>query len=98
MRAKTADRYTDSVMAVLEAHFDDLTDPIVFEVVANAVRRQTLQPADHFEVILDMPSANWRLKRGLDGHGIRLSNYHLIDSPARDAKCAAVNAALDAIG
>lgn len=87
--------YAQRVVANLLPHFDDLKDPVVADVIGEAVQRHHTSPNDAFEAILDSPSANWRLKPdGRDTGRVRLACYRL-NERAEDRKLEeSVNAAL----
>lgn len=69
--------YAKRVIANLLPHFPDLKDPVVAEVIGEAVQRHHTSPNDAFEAILD-GSANWKLKpEGRDTGRVRLACYRL---------------------
>lgn len=72
-------RDAQAIVDALTPHFPDLKDPIVAEVIGEALQRQITEPSDAFEAILDMPNANWRLKRAWrDGpRQVRMTCYVL---------------------
>jgi hypothetical protein len=69
--------YATSVVEVLCEHFPDLTDPDVARTAKDAIARQTLNPRDSFEFIVNDPwSARWRLKAdSRDRRRVRLVYY-----------------------
>lgn len=86
--------YAQRVLANLLPHFADLKDPMVADVIGEAVQRHHTSPSDTFEAILD-GSANWRLKPdGRDTGRVRLACYRLNERDEDRALAEAVNAAL----
>jgi hypothetical protein len=74
--------YAKNVVEVLRREFKDLEDPLVAEVVGDAVQQQQVTPSQAFEVILDASMANWRLKwNGEALSRIRLACYKFNPSP-----------------
>lgn len=54
-------QYAKNVVEVLRREFGDLQDPSLAEFVGEMVQQHLVKPKHSFEVILDMPLANWRL-------------------------------------
>lgn len=86
--------YAQRVLANLLPHFDDLKNPVVAQVIGEAVQRHHTSPDVTFEAILDS-LANWRLKPdGRDTGRVRLACYRLNERPEDQRLVESVNAAL----
>ena len=80
MTGNVARAYATAVVQVLRKHFPDLTDPAVAKTAKDAVERQTLNPRDSFEFIVDDPySARFRLKAdSRDRRRVRLAYFPVV--------------------
>lgn len=86
--------YAARVVDYLFGNFPDLEDPIVAEVIGEAIQKHHTTPSPMFEALLDA-QGNWRLKP--DGHGsgrVRLACYRFNETPADRDRTDRLDAAL----
>jgi hypothetical protein len=86
--------YATRVIVNLRTQFKDLEDPVVAEVIAEAIQRHHTTPSPAFEALLDA-QGNWRLKP--DGHGsgrVRVACYRFHETDADRERVERLNAAL----
>lgn len=98
MKQQQRETYADAVIAVLTftTKFPALDDPVVADIVRQAITRHAETPNPAFEVIIDDPGvANWRLKAHTTPGRIRLACYRTerrVDERAMESR---VNRDLD---
>lgn len=87
-------RYARRVVANLRDHFPDLNDPVVAEVIGEAVQKHHAVPDETFEALLDS-AGNWRLRPNSQIPGrVLVACYRFKESDADRTKVERLNTAL----
>lgn len=93
---KTAIRYADDVIRTLRPYFVDLEQPVVADVIRQAIQRHAAAPGPVFEALLDAPG-NWRLQPEGDDGRVRLACYRFNETDTTRELTTRINMLLDAL-
>lgn len=99
MRRNNRVDYPAAVVDALVGEFPDLADPLVADIVRQAVARYVDDPYPSFECIIDDPiAANWRLRADrVAPKCVRVSCHRVMPTPADIARESRLNETLRAI-
>ena len=89
-------RYADAVIHTLRPYFVDLDQPVVADVIRQAIQRHATAPDSVFEALLDR-LGDWRLKPDGDSGRVRLACYRFHESDTTRELTARINMLLDAL-